>query len=77
MTENELQQIQKIGESYCTKLGGLVDSMDSPEAQIHAVRIVFDAALVQMLNRRGPVETCSFLRRMAQRIENDAQRVLQ
>lgn len=76
MTDEELQQIEESGQKYCAALSELIDGMPV-EAQVHMARLVFNATLVQLLNRRGPVETCSLLRRMAQRIENDAQRVLQ
>jgi hypothetical protein len=77
LTDEALQQLEQIGGRYCRSLGDLVDGMSSIEAQAHTIRIVFDAVLTQMLNRRGPGETVAFLRRTIDRIEADARARMQ
>jgi len=70
MTEIELQQIEAMGAHYYATLTGLIDGMPV-EAQVHMTRLVFNAVLVQMLNRIGPCATVDFLRRTIDRIDLD------
>lgn len=77
MTENELQQIQKIGASYCTTLGGLVDGMANAEAQAHFLRMTLDAILRQYIQRRGLTETSAFLHHVADNLSIEARKLMQ
>jgi len=77
MNQDEQPQINVIGETYCQTLGGLIDAIPSAEGQAQFCRITFDAILIQLLNRRGPGDVAAFLRRTADKIDQDARARLQ
>lgn len=77
LNNEQLRQIETIGEHYNETLSGMLDSMDNSDAEFHFLRILFNALIVQFGNRRGPFDTSAFLRRTADFVEKEARERMQ
>lgn len=64
--------LEDLGKKYHEVTAEILSSMPV-EAQVETLRIMFSSLLAIFLANKGHAETSAFLRRMAQRVELDAQ----